>query len=653
MSGKKKKANAKSKRTRSSVKKTSPTAAAVRVGEDSTAELCMSERLTPPVNPVELRAFLRELGIVVPVRALSERGSTSPFEYLCFTYFEGLRFDESGVSLGEAARTSPDCVVWANRGGGKTFLSAVATMLDLVFKPGIEVRTLGGSLEQSRRMHEHLRTLFEKPSLAGLVGERGVTDKRLKLLNRSRAEVLSQSQASVRGTRVQKVRCDEVELFDPEVWSAAQLVTRSMACAGPWGAVVRGSVEALSTMHRPMGLMWNVVQEASTTRGLSGGTLVMGGMGNANVNVNANVNANMNAEASMNADAHEDEKYRRRVLFRWGVVDALEHCDATRACAQCGLNDECAGRAKTRSVDEAGHVHIDDALRAKARVSVAQWESEMLCLRPSRSDTVYPEFDVAVHVMHERLEMPGGADDQAKALINDPLAPARVNAQGQVLRNFGPGALSNARLLCGMDFGLRSPTVVLWALLGSDGVLRVVDEMVASDRATGEHIDTILCSAWGEPEWVGVDPAGCNRSEQTKLSAVDLMRKAGLSVRAKRTTIEAGINLVRARLAPALFRTTARLGGVSTHAAAAESGDALADGVEGLGGAGGVGIGPRLFVHARCVKLIESLSRYRYDEENRENLEPRKDGSDHACDALRYLITNLDARSETRAGRYA
>ncbi|MBL0871729.1 MAG: hypothetical protein IBJ18_14250 [Phycisphaerales bacterium] len=53
------------------------------------------------------------------------------------------------------------------------------------------------------------------------------------------------------------------------------------------------------------------------------------------------------------------------------------------------------------------------------------------------------------------------------------------------------------------------------------------------------------------------------------------------------------------------------------------------------------------------MKLIESLSRYRYDQENRENLEPRKDGSDHACDALRYLITNLDARSESRAGRYA
>ena len=43
----------------------------------------------------------------------------------------------------------------------------------------------------------------------------------------SPAGVLAQSQRSVRGLRVQKLRCDEVELFDPAVWEAAQLTTRS------------------------------------------------------------------------------------------------------------------------------------------------------------------------------------------------------------------------------------------------------------------------------------------------------------------------------------------------------------------------------------------------------------------------------------------
>src|SRR5690606_7299407 len=129
------------------------------------------------------------------------------------------------------------------------------TALDLIFKPGIEVRLLAGSLEQARRMHAHLRDLFDRPGPASMVEGR-VTERRLRLTNGSQAEILAQSQTSVRGTRVQKLRCDEVELFDPDVWEAAQLVTRSKEC-GP--VRVRGSIECLSTMHVPYGIMHDLV----------------------------------------------------------------------------------------------------------------------------------------------------------------------------------------------------------------------------------------------------------------------------------------------------------------------------------------------------------------------------------------------------------
>ena len=42
------------------------------------------------------------------------------------------------------------------RGAGKTRLGAIATLLDLLHKPGINIRILAGSLEQSLRMWEHL-----------------------------------------------------------------------------------------------------------------------------------------------------------------------------------------------------------------------------------------------------------------------------------------------------------------------------------------------------------------------------------------------------------------------------------------------------------------------------------------------------------------
>src|SRR3982750_695679 len=67
-------------------------------------------------------------------------GHDSPFDYLRHAYFE----------------PAGDCVVWAPRGGGKTRLGAAATLLDLLHKPGVAVRILGGSLEQSLRMWEPL-----------------------------------------------------------------------------------------------------------------------------------------------------------------------------------------------------------------------------------------------------------------------------------------------------------------------------------------------------------------------------------------------------------------------------------------------------------------------------------------------------------------
>ena len=65
----------------------------------------------------------------------------------------------------------------------------------------------------------------------------------IQLVNGSRVEVLSQSERAVRGQRVHRLRCDEVELFDPAVWDAAQLVTRSGMCGN---VQVHASIETLS-----------------------------------------------------------------------------------------------------------------------------------------------------------------------------------------------------------------------------------------------------------------------------------------------------------------------------------------------------------------------------------------------------------------------
>ena len=73
-------------------------------------------------------------------------GHGTPLDYLEYVFFE----------QGDA-----DPLVWACRGGGKTLVGAIATLLDMLFKPGIEIRILGGSQAQSERMYEHLVRMVE------------------------------------------------------------------------------------------------------------------------------------------------------------------------------------------------------------------------------------------------------------------------------------------------------------------------------------------------------------------------------------------------------------------------------------------------------------------------------------------------------------
>jgi hypothetical protein len=550
-----------------------------------------------PETPKTLHTLLATVfNIEIPTEPLVE-GSTAPFDYIVHAFFEGtVSPREPGVRtrLMNPIVTPADAVVWAARGAGKTFLGAVATTLDLLFKPRIDIRILGGSLEQSQRMHEHLRRLFEHPAVASLLGER-ITERRVIMRNGARAQVLAQSQTSVRGTRVQKLRCDEVELFDPDVWHAAQLTTRSMRLAGPWGTTIRGSIEALSTMHRPHGLMWNLV-----------------------------------ADASEAAPPRAAGAVPRRIVFRWGLIDAMERCPAARACETCALHPECAGRAKGRGSKRGspgGHVAIDDALRMKRRVSIAVWESEMLCLRPRRTDCVFPEFSIDAHVGD--WTPPEAAEHQA---------PPHPDADRLPAFALEPRARpERRRWVVGMDFGIRAPTVAILAWYRDDDperVLHVEAEHVRTDWTVEQHARVLLGDpgehphGWPPPpppiDFVGVDPAGHQRSDQTGISSIAALRKAGLGVRSRRLPLHQGLDLVRARLRPA--------------ASVAPSTEA--------------GPSPRLFIHRRCVKLIESLSRYHFPEDRPESLDPVKDGSDHAVDALRYLVVCLDRPHEAKLSAY-
>lgn len=435
-------------------------------------------------------------------RAAVGAESDAPFDYLAHAYFE--------------QRDGPaDCVVWASRGSGKTFLAAAATCLDMLHKPGVQIRLLGGSIEQSRRMQQHLSAFFELPHLKPFVDGRA-TARGIQLKNGSRCEILAQSQRSVRGVHPHILRCDELELFDEAVWEAAQLTIRSEDLGGQR---VTGRVEAFSTMHTAGGLMQRIIEEGG------------------------------------------------RRVFRWGVLDTLERCPAQRPCNTCPLEADCQGRAKRAS----GHMAIDDAIQLKRRSSAAAWRTEMLCEEPGTAGAVYPAF---------------GADH---ITTQDPDRGAQI--------------------YCGIDFGFRDPTVILWGALDARGTLVIVDEYAQSERTIDAHLQRLRRGP--APLWLGVDPAGNQRSGATGLSPVAQLRRAGFTVRDRRVPLADGLAAVRRRMSPA----------------------------EGP---------PRLLVHRRCSGLIDALGRYHYGRDET----PAKTGADHYCDALRYLVVNLDAGGATTINRY-
>jgi len=477
----------------------------------------LSPRAVPRTRDQLARWCRLFLGVSVPGEPVAD-GSDAPLDYLAHSF------------LGPAPGAPRDCLVWAGRGGGKTFLGAVATALDLIYKPGAEVCILAGSREQAGRMHHHLRDIFTREPLAPLLAATP-TERALALATGSRCLIAAASHASVRGLRPQILRCDEVELFTPDLWEAAQLVTRSKQC----GSVnVRGAVEAFSTMHRAGGLMSRLVAAAS-------------------------------------------EDPPPRTLFRWGTIDILERCPTQRPCAPCPLEPDCRGRAK----GAAGHLAIDDAITLKSRVSASAWEAEMLSRRPSRDDLVFPEFDPRLHVATRAFER------------SDPAIT----------------------WLAGMDFGFRAPTVLLLAAHLPGGHLHIDAETVQRESLLAEFAERLTARHTPRPAFVAIDPAGRQRSEQTGLSNAAVLRRAGLVVRDRRHGLHEGLAAVRARLRPAAGP-------------------------------------PTITVSPACRSLVQSLETYHYPEDDPLSETPVKDGPDHACDALRYLVVSLDRAYSARASRY-
>jgi hypothetical protein len=470
------------------------------------------ETAAPPDSRETLARFARRyFGVRFPLAASCPHHH-SPLEYLVQSFFH-----------------QHDIIVWANRGGGKTMAAAIATMLDVIFRGPVQARVLGGSFDQSDRLAAYIRTMLDRqPHLA----KGRLTQKRIRLASGGDIQMLAQSQRAVRGQHVQKIRCDEVDLFDPAVWQAVQFSTRS-------DGTTRGSIEVLSTLHRSGGLMDHILKENR----LGKQTPLAG--------------------------------YK---LINWCLWDIIERCDpAERDCDGCGLADDCGGKA--RQAD--GFFRIDDAIAIKGRSSRAAWKSEMLCRTAQRDWLVLPEFSRRKHVR-------------------------RVDYVGE------------RPTFRAIDFGYQDPLVCLWVQVGPGRHVHVLQEYSATRRPLGQHARAILNLDPGPVRGTCVDPSGNATQSTSGKACTEMLAEAGIPCQWRSSTINEGLELIRAALQPA----------------------------EGE---------PTLTVHPRCGRLIEALQSYHYPPPGAAGPrdKPVKDGPDHFVDALRYFYVNrMRPIADAGAGRF-
>ena len=293
------------------------------------ADVVRRLRTVKPQSKQQLLDYVKVfLGLNIPSKAVCDNHS-SPADYLWHSFSCD---DNDSLANG-------DCVVWANRGGGKTMLAAVATLLDCIFKPEVQIRILAGSFDQASRMYEYL-TAFVSNGFEDMLAA-PIKKSSMEFINGSRVEVLTQSAKSVRGCHIHKLRCDEVEMFDRDVFEAAQFITQSTLGK-------KAAMEIASTMHRPYGLMQEVVAKA-IERGLP--------------------------------------------VFKWCLWEVVEKCNSGE-CRSCALGGDCNGKAK----QAAGYYRLDDAISQMTRSSLNSWQAEVLCEKPLTDKLVFATFSRDKHI---------------------------------------------------------------------------------------------------------------------------------------------------------------------------------------------------------------------------------------------------------------
>lgn len=169
--------------------------------------------------------------------------------------------------------------------------------------------------------------------------------------------------------------------------------------------------------------------------------------------------------------------------------------------------------------------------------------------------------------------------------------PAGRRQPRQLSIAHGPWPLHAGQKVGGIDFGFRNPFAAIWGVVDRDGVLWLCGEHYQRQQPLSWHVRHLPRDA----TWYA-DPSGAEQITE--------LRCADFVVRRGNNAVQMGIAAIHARLAAGTLRV----------------------------------------VQGRCPNLLAEAGLYRFSEapDDRKSEEPIS-AHNHALDALRYLISRLDA----------
>lgn len=256
-------------------------------------------------------------------------------------FLEAWVYDRPDISL-----------VLGPRGGGKSYIAALATHLDSIRYPSHATKVLGGSQAQSQQIYEGLRDFRStRPGYRDLTLFSQFNKERCEYTNGSVVDYIPASDKSVRGPHVPTLRLDEVDEMEADIRESAMGMCMSMHGAS-------ASVSMTSTWHRVGGPMAELLK-----RGEAGDFRV----------------------------------------FRFCVWEVLERCPTERSganlehCESCPLKRWCHSDIERTGLPKAkrssGHYAIDALIQKVKAVSARVFESDYLCLGPRADGVWFTQFD--------------------------------------------------------------------------------------------------------------------------------------------------------------------------------------------------------------------------------------------------------------------